>query len=46
MGLWVLSNPKNRAITFLGADFWAGDPTKHLSVKKKGVFSEKGGGIQ
>ena len=28
------------------ADFWAGDPTKHFSVKKKGVFSEKGGGIQ
>ena len=20
---------------FLGADFWAGDPTKHFSVKKK-----------
>ena len=29
----------------LGADFWAGDPTKHFSVKKV-VFSEEGGGIQ
>ena len=34
----------------IGADFWAGDPTKHFSVKKKGFsmkrgegFSEKGG---
>ena len=27
------------------ADFWAGDPTKHFSVKKKGVFSEKGEGF-
>ena len=24
----------------LGADFWEGDPTKHFSVTKKGVFSE------
>ena len=32
-------------MSFLGADFWAGDPTKHFSVKKKG-FSEKGGGVQ
>ena len=30
---------------FFRVDFWAGDPTKHFSVKK-GVFSEKGGGIQ
>ena len=28
------------------ADFWAVDPTKHFSVKKKRVFSEEGGGIQ
>ena len=27
------------------ADFWEGDATKHLSVKK-GVFSKKGGAIQ
>ena len=26
----------------IGADFWAGDPTKHFSMKKKG-FSVKGG---
>ena len=26
------------------ADFWEGDATKHFSVKKKGIFSEKGGG--
>ena len=25
------------------AEFWEGDATKHFSVKKKGVFSEKGG---
>ena len=31
---------------YIRADFWAGDPTKHFSVKKKGVFSEEGGGIQ
>ena len=26
------------------AVFWEGDATKHISVKKKGFFSEKGGG--
>ena len=30
----------------LGADFREGDATKHVLVKKKGVFSEKAGGIQ
>ena len=30
--------------TDIGADFWKGDATKHVSVKKKGIFSEKGGG--
>ena len=37
-------------IPYLRADFWAGDPTKHFSVKKKGFsvkrgegFSERGG---
>ena len=28
--------------TVIRADFWAGDPTKHFSVKKR-VFSEDGG---
>ena len=28
----------------IGTHFWEGDATKHFSVKKKGVFSEKGGG--
>ena len=31
-------------LPFFRADFWAGDPTKHFSVTKKGAFSEKGGG--
>ena len=31
------------SLKILGADFWAGGPTKHFSVR---VFSEKGGGIQ
>ena len=29
----------------IGADFWEGDATKHLSVKK-GVSVKTGGGIQ
>ena len=35
----------NAALANVGADFWEGDPTKHFSVKKKGVFSEKGEGF-
>ena len=35
-----VSRPKST----LRADFWEGDVTKHFSVKKKGIFSEKGGG--
>ena len=29
----------------LGADFWAGDPTKHFSVKKKGFSVKRGEGF-
>ena len=38
--LWLLSLPPSH----IRADFWEGDATKHFSVNKKGVFSEKGGG--
>ena len=29
----------------LGADFWAGDPTKHFLVKNKGFSVKKGEGF-
>ena len=31
--------------TSLGADFWAGDPTKHSSMKKKGFSVKRGEGF-
>ena len=34
----------DRSLRFLRADFWEGDATKHFSAKKKGFFSERGGG--
>ena len=44
--VWCLSAGPSLGSSNFGADFWEGDPTKHFSVKKKGVFSEEGGGIQ
>ena len=29
----------------IGADFWAGDPTKHFSVKRKGFSVKRGEGF-
>ena len=31
--------------SYVGADFWAGDPTKHFSVKKKGFSVKRGEGF-
>ena len=33
------------ALPELRADFWAGDPTKHFSVKKKGFSVKRGEGF-
>ena len=48
----IANTSENEEILFLfmdapfqvKADFWGGDATKHFSVRKKGIFSEKGGG--
>ena len=42
LSLWVISPSSSCKTTKIRADFWAGDPTKHFSVKKRG-FQWKGG---